>query len=276
MLILSNILLMDIVLFIKYFVLLILFLDFIFNLFFCIKNRLFIFLIFKIILLILSVLVFYNEILLILLLLVNLGLSMLMGFAFQIEYRYFFTKYYKLDTSEAMSFLGVNKEVSISKFIDELIDAIFELSGKKIGALVVIERNISLDYYISNGYSLITDVSLIVLESIFNINSLLHDGAVIIRDYKIVAAKCFLPMDTSNNIDLLVGARHRAAIGITQNTDAIAIVVSATNGFVSYAADGQIYYNINKQQLFEYLQRDLFYKKIAFNKLHRIANKKNN
>ncbi len=264
---------LDIVLFIKYFVLFILFLDFIFNLLFCIKNRLFVFIVFKIILFVLSVLVFYNELLLILLVLVNLGLSMLMGFAFQVEYRYFFTKYYKFDSFESMGFLGVSGGVSISKFVDELVEAIFELSAKKIGALVVIERNVSLDYYISNGYPLITDVSLIVLESIFNINSLLHDGAVIIRDYKIVAAKCFLPMDTSNNIDFLVGARHRAAIGITQNTDAIAIVVSATNGFVSYAVDGQINYNIDKQQLFQYLQRDLFYKKIGFNKLHRIANK---
>lgn len=265
---------LEFTLFIKYFVIFILLLDFIFNLFFCLKNRLFIFLIFKFILFVLSILVFNNELMLILLLLVNLGLSMLMGFAFQLEYRYFFTKYYKLDTFDAMKFLGVYEEVSISKFIDELVEAVFDLSAKKIGALIVIERKISLDYYISNGYSLISEVSLIVLESIFNMNSLLHDGAVIIRDYKIVAVKCFLPMDTSNSIDFSVGARHRAAIGITQNTDAIAIVVSATNGYVSYAVDGKIFYNIDNQKLTQYLQRDLVHNKIDFNKLHRLANKK--
>ncbi|MGC8733967.1 MAG: diadenylate cyclase [bacterium] len=263
-------------LFVKYFIFFVLLLDLIFNLFFCLKNRLYIFLSFKFILFFLSVLVFNNELLLILLLLVNLGLSMLMGFAFQIEYRYFFTKY-KLDNFSTMKFLGIGGigGVSVSKFIDELVEAVFELGLKKIGALIVIERKVSLDYYISNGYSLISDVSLIVLESIFNENSLLHDGAVIIRDYRIVAAKCFLPIDTSNNIDFLVGARHRAAIGITQNTDAIAIVVSATNGNVSYAIEGKIYYNIDKQQLIEYLQRDLLYNKIDFDKLHRLADKNN-
>jgi len=265
---------LGLILVIKYFVIFVLFLDFVFNLFFCFKNRLFIFLIFKFILFVLSVLVFNNELMLILLLLVNLGLSMLMGFAFQLEYRYFFTKYYKLDTFEAMKFLGVSAEVPISKFIDELVEAVFELSAKKIGALIVIERKVSLDYYISNGYSLISEVSLIVLESIFNMGSLLHDGAVIIRDYKIVAAKCFLPMDTSNNIDFSLGARHRAAIGITQNTDAIAIVVSATNGYVSYAVDGKMFYNVDAQKLIEYLQKDLVYNKIDFNKLHRLADKK--
>lgn len=267
----------EITLVVKYFILFILLLDFIFSLFFCFKNRLFIFLIFKFILFILSVLVFYNELLLILLLLVNLGLSVLMGFAFQIEYRYFFTKY-KLDNLSTMKFLGVSGiggGVSISKFVDDLVEAVFELSFKKIGALIVIERKVSLDYYISNGYSLISDVSLIVLESIFNENSLLHDGAVIIRDYRIVAAKCFLPMDTSNNIDFWVGARHRAAIGITQNTDAIAIIVSATTGNVSYAIEGKIYYNIDKQKLIEYLQKDLLYNKIDLDKLHRLADKNN-
>ena len=258
----------------KYFIILLLFLDLLFNLFFCLRNKLYVFLIFKFILFGLSVLVFNIEIILVLLLLVNLGLSMLMGFAFQIEYRYFLNKYYRLEIGDMIRILGSDYMVSVGKFVDEIVEAVFELGDKKIGALLVLERNVSLDYYISNGYPLISEVSLIILESIFNPNSLLHDGAVIIRGYKIVAAKCFLPMDTSNNIDITVGARHRAAIGITQNTDAISIVVSATTGSVSYAVDGKLYYNLNKEDLYQYLQRDLLYNKPEFNKLHRLADKK--
>lgn len=216
-------------------------------------------------------------------LLINLSVSFLVIFVYQPEYRFFFIKYKNLDFNDAnliKRLFGINENLYVStKFLDELVEAAYNLADKKIGALIVIERKISLDYYINNGYSFISDVSSVILESIFNKYSPLHDGAVIVRDGKIVAAKCFLPINTSevlevegsvsHNFGANFGARHRAAIGITQTTDAVSIVVSETNYTVSFCYDGKLIYNLKSEELYELLKEKIIFNTIPFEKIER-------
>lgn len=209
----------------------------------------------------------------------NLAITFFVAFIYQPEYRFFFIKYKNFDFNDSMlikRLFGINENLLIStKFLDELIEAVYNLSEKRIGALVVLERKISLDYYINNGYSISSDVNSVILESIFNKNSPLHDGAVIIRDGKIIAAKCFLPLNTSEVLEVEgtsynnLGARHRAGIGITQTTDAISIVVSETNSAVSCCIDGKLIYDLKPEQLYEILKKEIIMNIIPFEKIER-------
>ncbi len=209
----------------------------------------------------------------------NLVVSFLTAFIFQPEYRFFFIKYGNIEVNESnivKKLLGINESLKLStKFLDELIESVYDLANKGIGALIVIERKISLDYYIGNGYGIDTEVSGAILETIFNKHSPLHDGAVIIRDGKIVAAKCFLPMNTSEYLDpqdkILnsLGARHRAALGITQTTDAVSIVISETNSTVSFCVDGKIKYNISSEELYQSLINEVFLNLVPFEKIEK-------
>ncbi|MCX7759027.1 MAG: DNA integrity scanning protein DisA nucleotide-binding domain protein [bacterium] len=211
----------------------------------------------------------------------NLSISFFTAFVYQLEYRFFFIKYKSIEFNDSnliKKLFGVNDNLLVStKFLDELIDSVYNLSEKKIGALIVIERKISLDYYINNGYAINSDVNAAILESIFNKYSPLHDGAVIIRDGRIVAAKCFLPLNTSDVLDVegkvfhSLGARHRAAIGITQTTDAISIVVSETNSSVSFCVDGKIKYNLNSEELYDSLKKEIIFNTIPFEKIEKLS-----
>ena len=123
---------------------------------------------------------------------------------------------------------------------EEIILSVEKLSSTRTGALIVIERNIGLRSYIESGVALDAVLSYDLLVTIFNHDLPLHDGAVIIQNNRIAAAACFLPLTVKPRLSKDLGTRHRAAIGITEETDAIAIVVSEETGSLSLAHDGQI------------------------------------
>ncbi|MBK9294400.1 MAG: TIGR00159 family protein [Oligoflexia bacterium] len=124
--------------------------------------------------------------------------------------------------------------------VDEIVKASVQLAQKKLGALIVIEREIGLEDYIEVGTKIDSQVNAELISSIFNATSPLHDGALIIRGGRISAAGCFLPLTKNPNIDKNLGTRHRAAIGLTEETDAVIIVVSEENLNMNLVMGGQI------------------------------------
>ena len=129
---------------------------------------------------------------------------------------------------------------SLSEVVEELIEAIASLSRQKIGALIVIERQTGLNEVADTGTLIGGLVSSDLLINIFIPNTPLHDGAVIIKEDKIKAAACFLPLTEDNTLSKELGTRHRAAIGISEKSDSLAIVVSEETGAISTAEKGKI------------------------------------
>jgi diadenylate cyclase len=123
---------------------------------------------------------------------------------------------------------------------DEIILAATTLSSTKTGALIVIERNIGLKNIIDGGVKLDADLSYDLLISIFNTESPLHDGAVVVRRHRVAAASCFLPLTLNPRLSRDLGTRHRAALGVTEDTDAVAVVVSEESGLISIVQRGEI------------------------------------
>ena len=114
------------------------------------------------------------------------------------------------------------------------------LSSQRIGAIIVIERQIGLRSYVEGGIPLDAVLTYDLLLSIFQKTSPLHDGAVIIQEDRVAAAACFLPLTINPRLSKELGSRHRAAIGLTEENDAVALVVSEETGAISVVADGQI------------------------------------
>jgi diadenylate cyclase len=133
-------------------------------------------------------------------------------------------------------FSGINR----NEFYDELALATTTLSAKRTGALIIIQRDIGLRSYIESGIALDAVLSYDLLVTIFNPDVPLHDGAVIVQNRRISAAACFLPLTVKPRLSKELGTRHRAAIGVTEETDAVAIVVSEETGAISLAHDGEI------------------------------------
>jgi diadenylate cyclase len=133
--------------------------------------------------------------------------------------------------------------------IDEVVRAIANLAAKKIGAIVVLERNSRLTDTVDAGTVVDAVVSRRLLESIFYPYSPLHDGAVIVGGDRIVAAGCFLPLSIDPNLPRDLGTRHRAAVGVTEETDALAVVVSEETGSISLVAGGEISRNLSPADL---------------------------
>lgn len=123
---------------------------------------------------------------------------------------------------------------------DEVILAATTLSSTKTGALIVIERNIGLKNIIDGGVKLDAELSYDLLVSIFNPESPLHDGAVVVRRHRVAAASCFLPLTLNPRLSRDLGTRHRAALGVTEDTDAVAVVVSEESGLISIVQRGEI------------------------------------
>ncbi len=123
---------------------------------------------------------------------------------------------------------------------DEIVLAATSLASTKTGALVVIERAVSLRNVIEGGVKMDAELSYDLLVTIFNTEAPLHDGAVIISGHRIAAAACFLPLTLNPMLSKDLGTRHRAAIGITEDTDAVAVVVSEETGYISFVQGGQI------------------------------------
>ena len=123
---------------------------------------------------------------------------------------------------------------------DEVILAATSLASTKTGALIVIERNIGLKNIIDGGVKLDAELSYDLLVSIFNTESPLHDGAVVVRRHRVAAASCFLPLTLNPRLSRDLGTRHRAALGVTEDTDAVAVVVSEESGLISFVQHGEI------------------------------------
>jgi diadenylate cyclase len=123
---------------------------------------------------------------------------------------------------------------------DEIILAATTLASTKTGALIVVERNIGLKNIIDGGVKLDAELSYDLLISIFNTESPLHDGAVVIRRHRVAAASCFLPLTLNPRLSRDLGTRHRAALGVTEDTDAVAVVVSEESGLISVVQHGEI------------------------------------
>ena len=140
------------------------------------------------------------------------------------------------------------------KIIHELVQACCAMADDKCGALIVIEGKIQIQSIIENAIQLDNPVQAIVLEAIFFPKAPLHDGAVIIRDGRIIAARAFLPLGQNENIPKRWGPRHRAAIGITDESDAVAIVVSEETGSISVSARGFMWRNIPQDKLQKVLE----------------------
>jgi diadenylate cyclase len=134
-------------------------------------------------------------------------------------------------------------------FYDELCNACFVMAGRRTGALIVIEREIGLEEFMEVGTPLDAEVNTELIVSIFQTASPLHDGAMIVREGRIRAAGCILPLALKEGIDKSMGTRHRAAIGITEVTDAVAVVVSEEKGVISYAHKGAIFSDITEDRL---------------------------
>jgi diadenylate cyclase len=123
---------------------------------------------------------------------------------------------------------------------DEIVLAATSLASTKTGALIVIERNIGLKSIVNGGVKLDAELSYDLIVSIFNPASPLHDGAVVVRRHRVAAASCFLPLSLNPRLSKDLGTRHRAALGITEDSDAVAIVVSEETGLISFVQSGQI------------------------------------
>ncbi len=128
--------------------------------------------------------------------------------------------------------------------IDAIVHAAEILSQKRRGALIAFSRYVNLDELIDHGTKIDGDVSSALLLSIFEYDTPLHDGAVIIKDGRIAAAACFLPLSEQQDIKKSFGTRHRAALGLTEAADAVVLVVSEETGAISLAYDAKLYYNL--------------------------------
>ena len=148
-----------------------------------------------------------------------------------------------------------NTEISID--VDEIIFAARNLSSNKIGALIIISRNTDLKSFSNSGIQISALIKRELLISIFQKESPLHDGAVILSSHLIVAASCILPVSQNPNLPRQYGLRHRSAIGLTEQTDALAVVVSEENGGISLAKEGKIYSALTPEDLKDLLEKEI-------------------
>jgi diadenylate cyclase len=149
----------------------------------------------------------------------------------------------------------LENDEKIEEVTGEIVNAVENLAKTNTGALIVIEQVTGLEDIISSGTRVDALVSAALLENIFVVNTPLHDGATIIRNERIIAAGCFLPLTSDNGINKKLGTRHRAAIGLSETADAITIVVSEETGAISLAVNGRLTRNYTKEKLKDILIR---------------------
>ncbi len=140
--------------------------------------------------------------------------------------------------------------------VNAIVKACKNMSESKTGALIILTRNNELKFYANTGDMIDAKVSVRMIESIFYKNSPLHDGAVILSGNNIIAARCVLPVTENPDFPAHLGMRHRAAVGITENTDAFAIVVSEQTGEISYSRAGELKHGMNPERLRELLEKE--------------------
>ena len=146
---------------------------------------------------------------------------------------------------------------SADKVINTIIEACIRLSERRHGALMVIERSTGLEEYVQTGAELDAELTSDLLAQVFYPRTPLHDGAVIIRGPRLVAARVLLPLSDSARLDSDVGTRHRAAVGITEQSDGLSVVVSEESGAISIAVNGRLLRNLTTERLRSLLQTQL-------------------
>jgi diadenylate cyclase len=176
-----------------------------------------------------------------------------------------FGKIFKLDSE--------SEEDAVANTIEEVGKAVASLSENRIGALIVFERDTKIGDIIRTGIDLDSIVSAELLVNVFIPNTPLHDGAVIIRYNRITAAACFLPLTEEQVFNKKLGARHRAALGITENSDAVVVVVSEETGKISLALEGDLTRNLTVEILKKALYKTLAPDRKTNRKRDRLKNK---
>ncbi len=170
------------------------------------------------------------------------GLVIGIAIIFQPELRKIFTQ---IGRGEWFKISSRNREIDM----ESVLNSMEVLSAKRIGALIVFTRNIGLKNIIESGTVLNAELSSSLLLTIFTENTPLHDGAVIIDNGRIVAAGCFLPLSEQADIRRSFGTRHRAALGLAEETDAVILIVSEETGAMSIACDANLYYDLSLEEI---------------------------
>lgn len=180
----------------------------------------------------------------------------------------------QLGTNKISRFFGFDKDLATKTKEDiyKVVIAATELSRDKTGALIVIERDIQIKDIVSTGIMMNSEVSPQLLVNIFTPNTPLHDGSVVISNNKIIAAACMLPLAGDQDIAKELGTRHRAAIGISKESDAIAVVVSEETGKISIAKDGTLIADVKEDALKKILITNIVTKRFGEKKHHKNQN----
>lgn len=164
----------------------------------------------------------------------------------------------KMGTSRVTSFLGTSAPVrGMGTVITQTLLACGDMQKSRTGALIVFERDNLLDAPMKTGTLINATVTSELLKNIFYPKAPLHDGALIIRDGQIAAAGCMLPLTSNANLSKDLGMRHRAGIGMSEHSDAVVLIVSEENGFISVAVDGMLKRNLNMEMLEKLLYNEL-------------------
>lgn len=163
----------------------------------------------------------------------------------------------QLGRSRLFSSRSVPKNEAIQPTIDALMKASVYMGKRRIGALISIERETGLNDYAETGISMHANVSSELLINIFIPNTPLHDGAVVLKNDQILAAGCYLPLSEDSSISKELGTRHRAALGLSEVTDAITLIISEETGAISLSKRGTLYRELTKEQLRDLLEQNL-------------------
>jgi len=150
---------------------------------------------------------------------------------------------------------GGADRIEPGQVLEEVAKAVVALASRRIGALIVLEREVGLNEYIEVGTRLDARVTRELLESVFMPHSPMHDGALVIQKGRATAARCFLPLSVDPNLSRALGTRHRAAVGLTEETDAAAIVISEEQGSISLVVEGKVTQDLDGPQMRNSLER---------------------
>lgn len=178
----------------------------------------------------------------------------------------------QLGTNKITKYFGIYKDIEVKTKEDiyKIVIASTELTKTKTGGLIVVERDINISDIIESGVKIDSDVSPQLIVNLFTPNTPLHDGAVIISNNKIAAAACILPLADDKEIAKEIGTRHRAGIGISKESDAIAIIVSEETGKISVAIDGKLIADVKEEALKNILIKYMINKRFAVERNRRV------
>lgn len=182
---------------------------------------------------------------------------------FQDEIRRFFSRIGSKRKWNYMNFIkrffsnGNNEDIKTDYHIVQIVLACRNLAKSSTGCLIVLTRTNDLDFYLHSGEKINANINSRLIECIFFKNNPLHDGALIMSNRTLKSAACILPVSKNQSIPKRMGLRHRAALGVTEQSDAIAIVVSEETGHISWAVNGQLTVNVKPEQLEHFLSEEL-------------------